>query len=361
MACTTAQQEELRRACPGEWVQRVTIKTRPCYAAQISITGARPYIICTQNTGDALCFQAPGGAQVLRSGGMKGSGEAETGVQQLLQAHMPCTSVPVAKQQLFRFHSSRILFITSLNNSGELLTVDLVGCIAVWPPPQSSRSGLGWVEPRKVMQLQKSMLVPQLGQELSESAGAEPPQPCMWTLVTRLRHSVAEHWTRKRALALTSVPCVVGGTGDRQPVWMVMYEMEHKDQLLRHVIHRCSTVSSGQELPRSLAVVKTYSCASGELVSKRAFHVKNVHVPSRIVAAAMSPGHEMLVVATLVSAAEDATTPWGAYFRFCSISCSSWKTLLPSIYVPDWSFGMVAPVFSIRWAPATALCKPFAF
>lgn len=180
VACTTAQQEELCKACPGEWVQRVTIKTRPCYAAQFSMTGARPHIACPQSTGDALCFAAPGGALVLQNCKSKGAGEAETGMQQLLQAQKPSASVPAAKQQLFRFHSSRILFITSLNTSGELLTVDLVGCIAVWPPPWSNRSGLGWVEPRRVMQLQKSMLVPQLGQELSASAGAELLQPLVW-------------------------------------------------------------------------------------------------------------------------------------------------------------------------------------
>lgn len=136
-----------------------------------------------------------------------------------------------------------------------------------------------------------------------------------------------------------------------------MYKMHRKDQLLRHVVHRCSTISGDQGLPRSVALVETYSCASDTLVSKRTVHVRNVHVPSRIVAAAMSSGQEMLVVATLVSAAEEATAPWGAYFRFYSISCSSWKILLPPIDVPDWSSGMVAPVFSIRLAPATALCN----
>lgn len=134
---------------------------------------------------------------------------------------------------------------------------------------------------------------------------------------------------------------------DVQPVWMVTYEKSNA-QLLRHAIHRPAAVTDGQGLSRSVAVVKTSLCGSDTLVAKRAFHVRNVHAPSRVVAAAMSPGQEMLVVVTVVAAAEDANVPWGSYFRFHSISCSSWRILLPAIDVPDWSAGMVAPVFSIK-------------
>lgn len=173
VALTTAQQEQLRRSSPGEWFQRVTIKARPCYAAEFSVTGARPHIACPQSTGDILCFAAPGGARVLRGGKAYVAGAAGSGTPQLLQAQAPCASVPMAKQQLFRFHSSQIVYITSLAASGELLTMDLVGAVALWPPPWSSRSVLGWVEPVRVMQLQKSMLVPQVGKEHEQSAGAQ--------------------------------------------------------------------------------------------------------------------------------------------------------------------------------------------
>lgn len=138
-----------------------------------------------------------------------------------------------------------------------------------------------------------------------------------------------------------------------QPMWMVTYE-KSKQQLLRHVIHKCASVEDQRGYSASTAVVETYMCGSSDLVSKRAFHVRHTHVPSRVIAAAMSPGQEMLLLVTVVPSTEETKIPWGSYFRYHSVSCSSWSIMLPQIDVPDWSGGMVAPVFSIGCAKSFA-------
>eukprot|EP00892_Ulva_mutabilis_P008586 jgi/Ulvmu1/609/UM001_0617.1 len=308
VAHTTAHQRALRKATPGDWVQRVTIKTRPCYTAGITLTGAKPYIALPQATGDALCVTGPGSGPVLQRSRANGPSTAGTAVIQLLRAEAPARSVPPARQQLFRFHNSQIVFITSLAASGELLTVDLVGAVAVWPAPGSSPTGLGWLQPAKVLQLQRAMLLPQLGDEFSDTADD----------------------TR----------------AEGQPKWMVMYS-EEGAKMLRHVIRRPTTERSAQGLQQSGSVVETRDCASNTMVATRIMHVRSVHVPTRVVAAAMCRGQATLVLVTVVPAAEDAAVPCGQYFRFHSVSCSSWAITLPAIDVPDWSSGMVAPVFSI--------------
>lgn len=171
VARSTFQQDRQNQAHPGPGVQRLTIKTRPYYVTQFSITGSHPYLACSQSTGDAMCFKLPGDTRVLGCTQMA-STVGEGVMQQLLRAKKPSSLVPEARQQLFRFHTSQIVYITSFPASGELLTVDLSGCIAIWPAPWSVQPGLAWMEPTRVMQFKRSMLVPQLGADLGLPVGA---------------------------------------------------------------------------------------------------------------------------------------------------------------------------------------------
>ena len=129
---------------------------------------------------------------------------------------------------------------------------------------------------------------------------------------------------------------------------MVTYE-KSQQQLLRHVVYKCTPVQDEHGISRSSALVETYVCGTSNPMSKRAFHVRHTHVSSRVVAAAMSPGQEMLLLVTVVPSTEEGQISWGSYFRYHSVSCGSWSVMLPPVDVLDWSGGMVAPVFSIRW------------
>lgn len=73
-------------------------------------------------------------------------------------------------------------------------------------------------------------------------------------------------------------------------------------------------------------------------------------VQTQVVGAQLSSDRALLVLVTLIRAADGREEEWGAYFRFHVVSCRDWTVTLPVIDVLDISGGgLAAPTFSIRY------------
>ena len=104
------------------------------------------------------------------------------------------------------------------------------------------------------------------------------------------------------------------------------------------------------------SVVDTTKYGTTELIKRSRIRVAYTSAPTQVVAAQLSRGGDVLVLATMVRAAGARDTPWGAYFRFQAVSCRDWSISLPVIDVLDSSGGgLAAPIFSIRYVVANDL------
>jgi hypothetical protein len=170
MATTTAQHSSMRTPGPGSDGAPVTIFSRPFWHPAFSISGAQPLVLIPQPSGDMLRFLTPCAGRLV-FGAPWPSGQASASAlmrcspaaqRRMLLAPKASSSVPPSAQRLYRGHMHHIVAIGRLPDSGGLVTVDMSGMIAVWPLTDDHISGLGWFEPKRLMQLPQVFQAPQL-------------------------------------------------------------------------------------------------------------------------------------------------------------------------------------------------------
>jgi hypothetical protein len=161
LATTTAQHSSMSAPSSDSDVAPITIFSRPFFHPAFTISGAQPSVLVPQPSGDLLRFSIPCAGRLLFAGPrplghslVSTSAACSPAAQsRILPAQKPSAMVPPSAQRLYRGHAHHIVATGRLPDNGGLVTVDMSGMIAAWPLTDDQSSGLGWFEPRKLVQL----------------------------------------------------------------------------------------------------------------------------------------------------------------------------------------------------------------
>lgn len=130
--------------------------------------------------------------------------------------------------------------------------------------------------------------------------------------------------------------------------WLVMYTRQGTGAVRIAVSQPSPHQSAGHHCLAS--VVHTTKYGTSQQLEQSGVRVAYSSVPTQVVGAQLSSDRSMLVIVTMVRAAESRDVAWGTYFRFQAVSCRDWSISLPVIDVVDSSGGgLAAPIFSIRY------------
>jgi hypothetical protein len=129
-------------------------------------------------------------------------------------------------------------------------------------------------------------------------------------------------------------------------LWLVLYTK--KDSSAARITVSAPFQSRSHHVGLT-SVVETAKNGAAQIIERSRIRVAYSFVPTQVVGAQLSSDSSMLMVVSIVRAADAREETWGTYFRYQAISCRDWTIHLPVIDVLDSSGGgMSAPIFSVR-------------